>query len=224
VRADVDIVLFLHGHKAGHYPEGAAMAIDRYWNERTKPRAALRESVHASGKNVILVAPTLGPKSQAHELAKAGGLDDYLARVMKALASLPSFQGQAAPRLRHLILAAHSGGGIWMFSLANGNERAVAEHLRECWGFDCFYHPDVEIKGWPAWARKYPDKKLFAYDATDAWFKGKPIGPRTVANALRGKRVVNVVVTPAKKQGDHFGTLRDHFGERVAASPLLERR
>lgn len=222
--AAVDIILFLHGHKAGHYPDGAAMAVDRYWNERTKPRAALRESVHQGGKNVILVAPTLGPYSQANGLANAGGLDDYLSRVVKALGAVDGFQGRAAPRLRHLILAAHSGGGIWMLSMANGKDRAIAENLRECWGFDCFYHPDVEVDGWPAWARKYPDKTLFAYDATDASYKGKPIGPRTVANRLRKKGIANLDVKPAQKQGDHFGVLRDHFAERVERSASLERR
>jgi hypothetical protein len=218
---EVDLILYLHGHKAGHYPDGASMAIDRYWGERTRPRAALREAVHASRKNAILVAPTLGPESQAHTLAKRGGLDAYLARVMHALAAQKGWQGGAAPRLRHLILAAHSGGGIWMLSLANGKDRAVTENLRECWGFDCFYHPDVEVAGWPAWARRFPDKQLFAYDATDATHQGKPIGPRTVAKRLRAKGISNLRLSLAKKQGDHFGVLRDHFLERIAQSSHL---
>jgi hypothetical protein len=221
--ADVDVILYLHGHKAGHYPDGSSMAIDRYWNERTRPRAALREAVHESGKNVILVAPTLGPKSQAHTLARPGGLDAYLTRVLRALASQPGWQGKSAPQLRHLVLAAHSGGGIWMLSLAKGSARAVAENLRECWGFDCFYHPDIEVAGWPAWARRFPDKKLFAHDATDAIYKGKPIGPRTVAKRLRAKGISNLSLTPAKKQGDHFGVLRDHFLERIAQAPHLSK-
>jgi hypothetical protein len=221
--ADVDVILYLHGHKAGHYPDGSSMAIDRYWNERTRPRAALREAVHASGKNVILVAPTLGPKSQAHTLARPGGLDAYLTRVVRALAAQSGWQGKSAPRLRHLVLAAHSGGGIWMLSLAKGSARAVAENLRECWGFDCFYHPDIEVAGWPAWARRFPDKKLFAHDATDAIYKGKPIGPRTVAKRLRAKGISNLSLTPAKKQGDHFGVLRDHFLERITQSPHLSK-
>lgn len=215
---EVDVILYLHGHKAGHYPQGSKMAIDRYWSERTTPRAALREAVHKSGKNVILVAPTLGPKSQANTLASAGGLDDYLMRVIKALAGQAGWQGQAAPRLRHLVLAAHSGGGIWMLSMANGRERVIRENLRECWGFDCFYHPKIEPAGWAAWARKYPDKTLFAYDATDALYHGKRIGPRTVANELRAKRIPNLLASPAKKQGDHFGVLRDHFCERTKLS------
>lgn len=221
--AEVDLILYLHGHKAGHYREGASMAIDRYWDERTRPRAALREAVHESRKNVLLVAPTLGPKSQAHTLAGPGGLDAYLARVLQALAAQPGWKGKAPPRLRHLVLAAHSGGGIWMLSIAKGNDRAVAANLRECWGFDCFYHPNIEVAGWPAWARKFPDKKLFAHDATDATYQGKPIGPRTVAKRLREKRISNLSVTPAKKQGDHFGVLRDHFLERIAQSPHLSK-
>lgn len=221
--AEVDLILYLHGHKAGHYPDGAAMAIDRYWDERTRPRAALREAVHESRKNVILVAPTLGPKSQAHTLAQPGGLDAYLTRVLQALAAQPGWQGKSAPRLRHLVLAAHSGGGIWMLSIANGKDRAVTANVRECWGFDCFYHPDIEVAGWPAWARRFPDKRLVAYDATDAIHQGKPIGPRTVAKRLRDKRITNLTLTLAKKQGDHFGVLRDHFLERIAQSPHLSK-
>jgi hypothetical protein len=111
-----------------------------------------------------------------------------------------------------------------MLSIANGNDRAVTENLRECWGFDSFYHPSAEIAGWPSWARRFPDKRLFAYDATDASYKGKLIGPRTVAKRLREKRIPNLIATPAKKQGDHFGVLRDHFRERIALSAHLEPR
>jgi hypothetical protein len=220
--AAVDVIVYLHGHKTGHYWKGPEMAIDRYWSERTSPQAPLREGVAASRKSVILVAPTLGPKSQASALARPGGLDLYLKRVLHALGAHGTSPSTAAPKLRHLVLAAHSGGGIWMLKMARGNDVAAREHLRQCWGFDSFYHPAIETRDWPDWARRYPDKTLFGYFATDACKDGRCYGPRTVACRIeKNGPPPNLRMLKAKKQGDHFGPLRDHFRERIASAAFL---
>ena len=72
--AAVDLVLYLHGFKADAIKHEA---IDQYWNARRFPYAALREGVNASGRNVVLVAPTLGSRSEAGSLLKPGGLDSF---------------------------------------------------------------------------------------------------------------------------------------------------
>src|SRR5215218_3990065 len=73
-QAEVDLVLYLHGFK----PK-SGLTINRYWNTRFFPYWPLRERLNDSGKNVVLVAPTLGDRSQTGLLIKAGGLDNYIA-------------------------------------------------------------------------------------------------------------------------------------------------
>jgi hypothetical protein len=82
-QAKVDIVLYLHGHK-GDIP-GFDATIDQYWNGNKYKSLGLREKVLQSGKNVILIAPTLGMKSEPDRLVSGKGLDDYLDKVMEAL-------------------------------------------------------------------------------------------------------------------------------------------
>lgn len=61
-----NVIIFLHGYKFG-YPE-AASTIREYWDSKSFPLFAFREELSESGKNAILVAPSLGPKSQAGKL------------------------------------------------------------------------------------------------------------------------------------------------------------
>ena len=80
--ATVDVVLYLHGFKAEAIKREA---IDQYWNSQRFPYGALREGVNASARNVVLVAPTLGSRSEAGSLLKPGGLDAYIVQVLAAL-------------------------------------------------------------------------------------------------------------------------------------------
>src|SRR5262249_4404296 len=83
----VDIILYLPGYTLGMRGVSNDVAIDAYWNPRRFPYWPLREGVNESGKNLILVAPTLGPKSEGYGLTRPGGLDAYLAKVTSALAT-----------------------------------------------------------------------------------------------------------------------------------------
>jgi hypothetical protein len=78
----VDLVVYLHGYKNSYSP---TTSIDGYWNTRHLPHFPLREGLNSSGKNLLLVAPTLGPRSQAGRLTHPGGFDRYLGQVMTAL-------------------------------------------------------------------------------------------------------------------------------------------
>jgi hypothetical protein len=119
--AAVDVILYLHGFKAEAIKR---QAIDQYWNSQRFPYAALREGANASGRNVILVAPTLGSHSEAKGLLATGGLDGYLSQVLAAYG--PFRPPAATPALGSLILACHSGGGWPMRQLAGGSDRALA--------------------------------------------------------------------------------------------------
>jgi hypothetical protein len=123
---EVDLIIYLHGFKPR-----SGLTIDRYWNTRAFPYWPLRERLNDSGKNVVLVAPTLGDRSQSGRLTKPGGLDAYIARVLSAPAAYAG--GSKQPRLGKLILACHSGGGWPVRRLALSNNR-TAQHIQECWG------------------------------------------------------------------------------------------
>lgn len=158
LRGAVDLVLYLQGHRT--QPDAAwfrALTIDQYWNSARFPRWALREATNASGKNVVLVAPTMGVRSQAALFGKRGGLDSYLEQVMVALATSVGTR----PAVGNIILACHSGGGARMYELVTvGNK--LGSRIRECWAFDSMYGQGVE-NAWYAWAKRHPAARLYVH-------------------------------------------------------------
>jgi hypothetical protein len=153
LRSDrLNIILYLHGIKTR--PD---LSIKEYWSSQF-PHFALREGLARSGQQAILVAPTLGPRSQREvgNLIKAGGLDQYLQQVMSGLSA---YANLTSP-LMNLVLACHSGGGWPMrkIAMAANQSRGL---IRECWGFDCtYFNDDIE---WLKWAQKSPKSRLFLY-------------------------------------------------------------
>lgn len=152
----VDLILYLHGHLG---PSGLSSqdTIQQYWR---KANFAFREKVNSSGKNVILVAPTLGPKSQAGNLIAAGGLTRYLDQVMAALGTYGPHKTLGPPVVGNIILAAHSGGGSPMRKLALSTG-TYAANIKECWGFDCTYGGDAT--DWRKWATSRSSNQVFIY-------------------------------------------------------------
>jgi hypothetical protein len=163
-RADlpVNVLLYLHGHHTGgKWPP--TLTINDYWNRARYPYFALREGVLASGRNVILVAPTLGPTSNSGWLTSSDGLERYIDLVRAALRAYhPRFAAAPSPpELGQIILACHSGGGKPMLSIALGH-RAYENRIKQCWGFDCLYS-DADPRQWADWARTHPDATLFVH-------------------------------------------------------------
>ena len=202
-QAEVDLILYLHGFK----PK-SGLTINRYWNARVFPYWPLRERLNDSGKNVVLVAPTLGHRSQTGLLTKPGGLDAYIARVLSALGTHAA--GPKQPRLGKLILACHSGGGWPMRLLALSNNRA-AKHIQECWGFDCTYNRGDDTE-WARWARAHPQKRLFIYYLART---------RTAVLSLKLKalKAPNVFVN-ASSAKEHNWVPIQHWRARLEAAPL----
>ncbi len=209
-RPELDLILYLHGFKAS-FPDAS---IDQYWDRRRFPYWPLREGVNESGKNVMLVAPTLGPKSQSGSLTRLGGLEDYLGRVVTALRSFGPYTGRSAPTIRNIILACHSGGGWPMRQLAvpNRPDRFTAR-IRECWGFDCLYNTGDETV-WAQWARSRPDAKLYIYflDSTER-----------KSRILRGQNVPNVFVEGSSARGHNWVPIT-HWRNRIQGAPFLLNR
>jgi len=210
--AAADLILYLHGFKADAIKR---QAIDQYWNSQRFPYGALREGVNASGRNVILVAPTLGSHSEAKRLLEPGGLDIYIAQVLAALRAYgPYRQVSSAPALGNLTLACHSGGGWPTRQLAGGGNRALAQ-LRECWGYDCTYNKGDDVF-WAGWARARPNARVYIY-----YIAGSPTA--RLAEGLRNKRVPNAIVQPSRDRRHNYVPIT-HWKERIEGAPFLAAR
>ena len=203
----LDLIVYLHGIKPR-----ADLAIDRYWNTKYFQYWPLRERLNASQKNVILVAPTLGPRSQGQTgwLTKPGGLDKYLEKALAALAAHGPYRN-AAPQIRTIILACHSGGGRPMRELALAQNKC-APKIKECWGFDCTYFDD-DLTGWPRWARARSGSKLYLYYRPNSQTQ-----PR--ARKIQSLKIANVVVLTSPV--GHNSVPIKHWQERLQAAAFLQ--
>lgn len=211
-QSKVDFIVYLHGHKVWENwnPMKPNMSIDSYWR---LPPWPLREEVNQSHKNIILVAPTLGPKSQAGRTISAGGFDAFLDQVIGALKQYgPYTWAQTLPSVGNIILACHSGGGLPMRQMAMGNNRYAAQ-IRECWGFDCTYFQGDDT-GWAQWARSRPHARLFIYYIPQSRTEGLSL-------RLKNQQVSNVVVTGSTPRGRHNYVPIAHWKERIQGAQFL---
>jgi peptidoglycan hydrolase-like protein with peptidoglycan-binding domain len=210
--AAADIILYLHGFKAEAIRR---QGIDQYWNSPRFPYGALREGVNASDRNVILVAPTLGSRSETGRLTVPSGLDAYIEQVLAALRAYgPYRESGSAPALGNLILACHSGGGLPMRQLAGGRNKALAQ-IRECWGFDCTYNRGDDVF-WAGWAGARPNTKVYIY-----YILRSPTAP--LAEALRNRRVPNAIVQPSRDNRHNYVPVA-HWQERIRGASFLVTR
>jgi hypothetical protein len=209
----VDLILYLHGFKFTQaWKPFPTLSIDGYWDERQFPYFALRERVNESRKNVILVAPTLGARSESGLLTRPGGFDAYLDQVMAALAAHGPYQNAGQPpRPGNIILACHSGGGLPMRLLALSNQRYTPQ-IKECWGFDSTYNRGDDTE-WARWARSRPEVRVFIYYVAGT-------RTQTLALGLKRQQAPNVFVAPTPARGHNWVPIT-HWRERVQAAPFL---
>ncbi len=209
----LNLILYLHGVKTR-----ADLNINEYWSARHNPHFALREALATTGRQAILVAPTLGPRSQRQvgSLIQAGGLDDYLAQVRAGLAAYANFNQPLA----NIVLACHSGGGYPMQKIAMAANQNAAL-IRECWGFDCSYFDDDPL--WLGWAKTNPQSRLYLYYLP---------GSATQARALQlANKQPNLIVQKADtralkalhpKTVPHNLVPLTYFAQRLNNAPFLE--
>jgi hypothetical protein len=149
----IDVILFFHGFK---WPTGVPRQeftnINEYWNGNLHG-IRFREDINASGKQVVLIAPTLGtyPGSSNHKddmgiFTKPTGGDDFLEEVRGWIGKyVPQYASRPGPKpgtttsltptIGKLVLAGHSGAGIILATQAKGMKTPICE----VWGFDCMY-------------------------------------------------------------------------------------
>jgi hypothetical protein len=204
----VDILLYLHGFKAGRNQPDPGWSIDWYWRNLV----TLREDFNNSHKSLVLAAPTLGKNSQAGWLIASGGLDRYLNAVMAALSAYGPYQGKHAT-VGNIILACHSGGGTPMGILAQSNQQ-YSPLIRECWGFDCMYNGG-DASRWGNWARQNPSAKLYNYYRLNT-------GTAKQSEMLQRLNLSNVsVVALRPEQVSHYGVVRENLMKRLTGTKSL---
>jgi hypothetical protein len=247
----VDLVLFLRGYDIKR-PK-TATSVAEYWNSPEHPvlkSFQFREEVNRSGKNVILVVPTLGPFAEAGKLKDKAGVRDFFDRVLDGLWRHGPHAGLAnRPTIRNVILAAHSGGGVPLRRLAQvlGEDDGFKDKLKECWGFDSIYGvKDRDAEFWSDWAKAHPGTRatmFYLYTQKDVGKDPKqPIGPNnpfdhkeptgTTFPALELERLAkaqkldNVAVVRETKATtlNHNEVPRAHLAELLKAATYLDDR
>jgi hypothetical protein len=251
VGQSVDLVLFLRGYDIKR-PK-AATSVGEYWNSPRHPvlkSFLLREEVNRSGKNVILAVPALGPFAEMGKLKDDGGIQDFLGRVLDGLWRGGPHAGLARrPILRHLILAAHSGGGVPLRRLAQvlGGDDVFKAKLKACWGFDSIYGvKDKDAEFWSDWAAGHPGTQVAMFYLFTERDVGKdpkrPVGPGnplarrepsgTTFPAMELQRLAkarglgNVTVVRQTKATtlNHNEVPRAHLADLLKAAPYLDDR
>jgi hypothetical protein len=209
-QAEIDLILYLHGHKS-NIP-GSDALIAEYWDGKKYSVFALREEINASKKNVILVAPTLGLKSEAGDLVRRNGLDNYLDKVLEALKTYGPYQGQPGC-LGKLIIAAHSGGGKTMQRLALSSNSYAAK-IAECWGFDSQYQ---DASPWIGWAQRIPQSGYYSY-----YYDGGPTAnSKNLLEQNKKTRLQNIHPIESTIK-DHFKLVRYYLQERLQGAGFLK--
>jgi murein DD-endopeptidase MepM/ murein hydrolase activator NlpD len=207
----VDVVLYLHGMTMT-FPGACAQIID-YWNASKLPSYDLRirEDINASGRNVVLVAPSLGdsPNKYSNQLSSnKRGLDQYMEKILLAVNThIIKKRFNASPiDARNVIIAAHSAGGLQMLKIVTSENPVYGPKVSECWGFDSMY--GSVVTAWLNWAAKNKEKKLIVY------YQSTTEG-NTKLLASRASKLRNVFTkrSPAK---NHYSVVRHHLKERVA--------
>lgn len=162
---EIDLLIYLHGHKTKYIDNDIDVSIDKLWTAAVQPKFLFREILNESGRNLILAAPTLGPRSQPGTLITDDGFTSFINQVLLALKTHCSlFSSFDNISVRSIILAAHSGGGSPMRKIATlPAANHYAQLIQECWGFDCTYSGSADYNGWYSWAKAYPAKKIYIY-------------------------------------------------------------
>ncbi len=210
-RSQIDLLLYLHGHKSGFVSRGRDLPIDRFWDINQRPHFAFREILNNSGKNIILVAPTLGPLSQAGSLTTNDGFTAFVTQVIASLSQHSSlYTGRPAPSVRSIILACHSGGGEPMRRMARLTGSPFAGLIKECWGFDCTYSSRDPVE-WYNWASANPAKSLYLFS-----IEGTSTARNAAQISSQGAALPNITLVRSRTT-NHNSVPQMYMAERLSA-------
>ena len=206
----VDLLIYLHGYK--NEPIAKDGSINDYWNAKKFPHFGFREILNDSGNNFILVAPTLGPRSQAGTLITNAGFTNFIKQVIASIVQYCSlYANQDAPEINKIIIACHSGSGYNMYKivqLASGN--SIARKIAECWGFDCTYGPG-DADALHEWATNF-SKNVFIYYRKNSGTEDQAVALKNLSSGS-----TNIHVTGLPNPSDHNLIPGIYMKERLSA-------
>lgn len=165
---EVNVLLWFHGDKRYWEAGGkngvgfSGKSIQYYLNG--PPMCRLREFILKTGKNFLLVAPTLNDRTGGGGGNPAGVLWDQAdarAYLQQALNGANKHLGVKGTKLGNIVLAAHSGGGHIQARMAGTFTGDPFHRMNEVWCFDSTYWGADELQKWTN--RGHSNAKLFVY-------------------------------------------------------------
>jgi hypothetical protein len=153
----MNVILYFHGHKQGDFK-----TINQYWGGKLH-NIHLREDINETGKQAVLIAPTMGefPGSGLNPdmgiFREPGGGDAFLTEVARWIGKyVPQYSSKKiTPGIGNVVLAGHSGAG----GILSQQAKSMKSNICEVWGFDSMYGQGFIGKG----------KKAKAIDVTGNW-------------------------------------------------------
>lgn len=218
VHAPVDVVVYLHGHLGAHpgiKKINHSPCIKEYLNYSGARYFQLREAIEAGKRNAVLVAPTLGPRSQYGTIAKQ--FDAYMENVLAGIREhiIRSKKTGGDFEFGKLIIAAHSGGGSAMLQICASNNK-YAKKIAEVWGFDSWYNG---TSPWENVAKLRPALKIYGYHFNSSYLPHKPAAK--IKRAQKANFFTARVANDAPSL-DHFTLLPYYFKERIADEVFIK--
>jgi hypothetical protein len=176
----------------------------------------LREFILKTGKNFLLVAPTLSDRAGGGGGQPAGVLweqTDARAYLQQALNGANKHLGVKGTKLGNIVLAAHSGGGHIQARMAGDFAGDPFHRMNEVWCFDSTYWGGTPLQKW-AENGHHGNAKLFVYS-----FGG---GTANAARALLRLSQPTLPPPPPRGKPDFRGMIAKGGGE--VPVPFLRRQ
>jgi hypothetical protein len=141
----MNVILYFHGHKQGDFK-----TINQYWGGNLH-NIRLREDINETGKQAVLIAPTMGefPGSVLNPdmgiFRDPGGGDAFLGEVAQWIGKyVHQYRDKGiTPGIGNVVLAGHSGAG----GILSQQAKSMKSNVCEVWGFDSMYGQGYIGKG-----------------------------------------------------------------------------
>jgi len=178
--AQVDVLLWFHGHK-GQLNKSVNLKGFSAGDYLNVPEFKLRDFIlKTSKRNFLLVFPTLGDTSKAGLLNQQNQAEAFLQQVLNGVRA--NMNPKVAD-IGKIVLAAHSGGGAIMSTMAGFG--GTFDKVREIWCVDCTYGSGPAFKAWAANPAHTLDR-LWVF-STGSWWVPKlkdPTKPKGPTNPV----------------------------------------
>jgi hypothetical protein len=218
----IDIIVYLHGHlkdrpgvKTDQQPV-ASPDIEKYLT--CCKSLALTQTIAALQKNIILVAPTLGPRSQYGNLVSK--FDSFIEKIFLGINEyvLKQRKIKGSVDLGRLIIASHSGGGGVMLQVALSGQR-YAKRANAFVGLDSWYQT---AESWIKFANSNSNKKVMGCYSSKSGTAAKTGARLDVNNPAHVKNIPKNLVVIKGEPDDHFGLIMPSINHFLGGATLKQ--